>query len=66
MTAPAEKNGCFDRAPYKQLITLRDHHDRDVSCWPFVMAQDCQYTKSELGQADKRCTGCKWRKESTA
>jgi hypothetical protein len=28
---------------------------------PFRMAPDCQYTQSELGQADKRCDGCTWK-----
>ena len=28
---------------------------------PAVMAADCRYTHSGLGQADSRCVGCKWR-----
>jgi hypothetical protein len=29
----------------------------------FRMAAECQYTLSDLGQKDDRCTGCKHRKE---
>ena len=52
---------CHNRPPFKPFITLRDHHDRGVACWPFRMAPDCQYTKTDLGQADQRCEGCKHR-----
>jgi hypothetical protein len=24
-----------------------------------VMSKDCQYTRSQLGQADPKCNGCK-------
>lgn len=61
MTRPAQKNGCFNRPPYRQVIRLIDHHGREVSAWPHAMTTDCQYTHSELGQADERCQGCKHR-----
>ena len=33
-------------------------HDR----LPFVdLAKDCQFTKTDLGKADSRCDGCRWR-----
>ena len=46
-------SGCFNRPPL---------HNPD---WPgrapipFRMSPVCEYTKSDLGQADKNCTGCK-------
>lgn len=27
------------------------------------MTKDCQYTLSDLGKADPKCSGCKWRIE---
>ena len=65
MTSPASLHGCFNRAPFKPTTELRDHHGTLVSSWPFRMAPDCQYTKSELGQADKLCHGCKWRQDGS-
>ena len=59
-------NGCHNRAPFKVSTELRDHHGRLVTSWPFRMASDCQYTLSELGQADKACHGCCWRREPMA
>jgi len=40
------KYGCHNRAPYKE---------------PIRMSPNCEYTKTDLGQADARCVGCKWR-----
>ena len=31
---------------------------------PFRMEPTCQYTHSDLGQADTRCAGCTWRKSA--
>ena len=59
-------NGCHNRAPFKASTELRDHHGRLVTSWPFRMASDCQYTLSDLGQADKACHGCCWRREPMA
>lgn len=61
MTQPAKLNGCHNRPPFLKSTELRDHHGRVVSSWPAVMNSACQYTHSELGQADQRCTGCKHR-----
>lgn len=61
MTQPAKLNGCHNRPPYRQVIRLHDHHGRTVAAWQHAMTTDCQYTKSELGQADQRCNGCKHR-----
>ncbi len=63
MTTPAPLNGCHNREPYKPNTVLRDHHYRVVDSWPFRMAETCQYTKSDLGQKDQRCLGCRWRQE---
>lgn len=63
MTTPATLNGCHNRAPYKPATELRDHHGNLVTSIPHTMSTDCQYTLSELGQADARCHGCRWRKE---
>lgn len=63
MTTPAPVHGCSNRAPYKRVTELRDHHGRLVASFPFRMAMDCQYTLSDLGQADHRCHGCRWRVE---
>ena len=63
-------NGCFNRAPFAQRIRMQDgwaesepsRHPvmREV---PFVMAKDCRYTHTTLGQQDEKCQGCKWRVE---
>ena len=42
------KYGCHNRAPYKE---------------PIRMSPVCEYTKTDLGQADARCDGCKWREK---
>lgn len=28
---------------------------------PDEMTKDCQYRHTDLGKADKKCEGCKWR-----
>lgn len=68
MTSSSLKNGCFNRAPYKNLMTInevRGPHGVLVNAIPFRMSPDCQYTKSELGQKDPRCDGCSWRSQPT-
>ena len=45
---------CHNRPPFKTETVLQDHHGRVVSQWPAVMAKDCRYTHTELGQADTR------------
>mgnify|MGYP003467843815 FL=1 len=54
---------CHDRLPFVDRTTLRDHHGRVMATWPAVMAKDCRYSLSDLGQQDKKCDGCKWRAE---
>lgn len=41
--------GCHNRAPYKE---------------PHRMSPNCEYTKTDLGKADARCVGCKWREQN--
>ena len=45
--------GCFNRQP----LHNPDWPGREPI--PFRMEPDCQYTKSDFGQADKGCDGCK-------
>lgn len=47
--------GCYNRAPYKMTVQGKD------GSWPFRMRQDCSYTTTELGQADPRCSDCRYR-----
>ncbi|MDD0837895.1 hypothetical protein PSQ40_04855 [Curvibacter sp. HBC61] len=62
--------GCYNRAPLGQLvIPAQDGHFTDgFTRYPklkpihFRMEKDCVYTTSELGKADKKCEGCRWRK----
>lgn len=62
MTTPSPKNGCFNRPPFKPSTVLREIGGyRIINVVPFRMSEDCQYTKSALGQADERCQGCKHR-----
>lgn len=65
-TAPrTPTNGCHNREPYKLGTALSDHHGRVVAEFPFRMATDCQYTKTDLGQADAACHGCRWRMDKS-
>lgn len=54
--------GCFNREPYLPQQVLEDHHGRVVAVMPHVMRKDCAYTETILGQEDKKCLGCRWRK----
>lgn len=57
--------GCHNREPFEvdQVAHGLDSATGDVirSAIPFRMAQECQYTKTDLGKADSRCAGCSWR-----
>lgn len=64
-------NGCHNRAAYTESRTVQDGAVlRDGALvpqfvtLPFRLRKDCSYTESTLGQADDRCSGCKWRKET--
>ena len=66
-------NGCHNRIPLPNLvplpttytISIQGHHVvcEAVEMVPFVFKKPCQYTLTELGQTDKGCIGCTWRKE---
>lgn len=68
----ARLNGCHNRAAFlahqtigKELV-LQDGAlvSRPVQIPNFSAADSsCRYTLSDLGQADKGCTGCGWRVE---
>lgn len=64
-------HGCFNRAPFKASLKVPDGWWDDgvqriakLITIPFRMAMDCQYTLSQLGQADQKCHGCKHRKDA--
>ena len=74
----ARLNGCHDRKPFVRSTRVQDGwidmrdgagfpsrvaHMVDV---PFRMTPECQYTHTDLGQADKGCAGCKHRVEGVA
>jgi len=65
MNTEAYRNGCHNRKPYAQVVEVQDgwtwNGRRDMTNISNPMARDCQYTKTTLGQADKGCTGCKWK-----
>jgi len=65
--------GCKNRAPFPSLIPIPAVYHLNVSghrvlaeadeMRPYPFARDCQYTKTDLGQADKGCNDCTWRIE---
>lgn len=63
------RNGCHNRAPLGTKVLaaqdgwFSDGHTRTPKMvpMPFRMNPSCVYTTSELGKADKKCDGCKWR-----
>jgi len=54
MTSAPTRYGCHNRAPYKGVPATQGGPVQ-----PFRFAPDCQYTKTELGNADKRCDECR-------
>ena len=62
--------GCHNRRDYRPRYFVQDGwwHDGStrtarIAQVPHVMSIDCQYTKSDLGQADAQCHGCRHRKD---
>ena len=64
--------GCHNREPLKATsvvpagwttMTYPHTEVRVVERIHDPMTKDCQYTHSELGQADAKCDGCKHRAE---
>ena len=65
--------GCHNRRDYRPRYFVQDGwwHDgwaktAKLAQVGFVMAESCQYTHSNLGQADERCQGCKHRVDLSA
>lgn len=60
-------NGCHNREPFKDgqvLHGISSATGRPVRVFiPNRMNPGCQYTKTELGQRDPGCVGCKWKQE---
>lgn len=68
MTTPAPVNGCHNRKPFKTITPMQDGWYMDgvtrtprMVAVPFRMSPECNYTHTDLGQADARCQGCSWR-----
>lgn len=69
------RHGCYNRAPFRDHFLAQDGSvewtpvatgQRLIPVFvevPFRMSPDCNYTLSQLGQADADCHGCKHRKE---
>jgi hypothetical protein len=63
------KHGCHNRPEFKPVVDLGKYPivDSNNELWaasmsfPFRMATDCQYTKTELGRKDKSCHECRHR-----
>ena len=68
------KHGCHNRARLPDAVEVQDGWTKawgSASRMPrmvtilYAMTKDCNYTTTALGQADKACEGCKWKKEPT-
>ena len=64
--AQARRYGCHNHAPFVDMVHIKTQvvvesgQTMEVRrSYPFVATRDCQYTKTELGQVDKGCAGCK-------
>ncbi len=62
--------GCHNRRDFRPRYFVQDGWWHDgaartarLAQVPFVMSEACQYTKSELGQTDEGCHGCKHRED---
>jgi hypothetical protein len=65
-------NGCHNREPLRDYVVVQDGWNNDPTTQTRSarmvmikdpMTKDCQYTLSDLGKADPKCAGCKWRIE---
>jgi hypothetical protein len=61
-------HGCFNRESFKPVLRVQDGwmefgstRKPVIRSIPFRMTGECQYTHTELGQADAKCIGCNWR-----
>lgn len=63
--------GCHNREPLRDTALVQSGWARlqnepvveakYMTVIPAPMSKDCQYTSSDLGQADAKCEGCKHR-----
>lgn len=58
--------GCHNRPPFKAAMIVQDGFYLDgytssprLKSSQFRMARDCQYTLTELGKVDPKCSNCK-------
>ena len=61
----SKKYGCFNRKDFEKEVSVQNgwHYVGETKVpllqWiPFVMAMDCQYRLTTLGQTDPMCDGC--------
>ena len=61
--------GCHNRKPLRDTAVVQEgwvrigYHveARHTVSIPDEMTKDCQYRHTDLGKADQKCEGCKWR-----
>jgi len=55
--------GCYSRPPFADSYTMhgisKDTGDKAQTIIPFRGSPDCNYTSTDLGQADAGCVGCR-------
>ena len=55
--------GCHDRKPFHEWLTVQNGYKQDGTRnmieVPFVTNDVCNYTKTDAGRVDERCSGCK-------
>lgn len=63
MDAVDRKNGCHNRPPHldNQVLIVPSFPSYHRMLIPNRFKKDCQYTLTDLGQADPGCLGCSWR-----
>ena len=68
MRTDTHRNGCHNRKDFFESMPVQDGHYMDgftrtprMIASPLRNTKLCQYTKTDLGIADKGCTDCRWR-----
>lgn len=62
-------NGCHNRPPYRETIAVQDGYHQDtatrvpkmIDIPSFAHGAGCQYTLSQLGRDDPKCSWCMWK-----
>jgi hypothetical protein len=58
---------CHNRAPFAETVQVQNGWTidgrRQLVSAAYTMNRDCEYSRSDLGQSDKGCIGCKWKRE---